>query len=249
MADQDACISAVCKQAEASKPSKACQPEVGGLTKGQDACRCELLDALGNDGVLQGSLPRCWVALQVAKHIVDDRILQNLLDLRIFHGVCDGFLVPLPRIHALVHLLHALRAPRVARIQVQTLVEVSHRLCRLLEHDVAVASPLQRPHKLGVDFQSLVAVLLGRGPLHKLHVAQSPVAVQRVILGVPPDSLVVHRLGLDKLTILDEGVAFLLLRRRELRVDVGLCLVVPDSLLALLKLLLHLLGAVLHKRV
>mmetsp|Transcript_55475 Transcript_55475/g.131733 ORF Transcript_55475/g.131733 Transcript_55475/m.131733 type:complete len:475 (+) Transcript_55475:3-1427(+) len=217
--------------------------------EGEDARSGKLLDAFCDHRVLHRVLSRLMVAaLEVAEHVVDDGILEDLLDFGVLHGVGHRLRVALPREHHRLHLLSADDAALVGRVDVEALAEVGQRLGVLLEHHETVAAAFEGAHELRFDRQRLVAVVLGLGPGEELHEAEGAVGVEGVVLRVAPDRLVVHRLRLHELPLLDESVALLLFGRGEFRVLVGLLGLLLDVPLQIARLLLDVRHAVFEKR-
>mmetsp|Transcript_89837 Transcript_89837/g.258958 ORF Transcript_89837/g.258958 Transcript_89837/m.258958 type:complete len:541 (-) Transcript_89837:218-1840(-) len=195
------------------------------------------------DGLLQLDVRRhrllglCRVLLHLPEEHADLRVMQNVLDLGIRHGMLDLLLVDLLAAARLgdlgKDLLLALLALLALRVQGQAFVVRLQGLVVLLHEKVGRAFPGVRLHERGVQLEALVQVLQRVGVREELGESRGAVRVELGVLGVPLYSLVILGLGFNILLLLEELVALFSVLLRLRRVQVGFLLVL---LLGALKL-------------
>eukprot|EP01137_Pigoraptor_chileana_P016524 Opistho-2@73428 len=200
-----------------------------------DACIDELLNALGDNGVLEVILCGGRALLHLLKDLPHDGVLHNFLDLGVMHRTLGALL------RGFASLLNGLEAPEaallglfVAGLNAQRCLVSLEGLVVLLKKELNRTAASVALHKLGVAFEALLAVLEAERVFHQLRVARGAVAIHTRILGIPLDGLRVVLDGAHKIALLKELVALLTLLCGLFGIDVVLQ---PLLLQLLLKLL------------
>mmetsp|Transcript_75020 Transcript_75020/g.179059 ORF Transcript_75020/g.179059 Transcript_75020/m.179059 type:complete len:390 (-) Transcript_75020:639-1808(-) len=177
------------------------------------------------------------VVLHFLQEHIDLRVMQDLLDFWICHGMADLLFVHLCTSRGLANLrqdlVSALLALRVFRVQLQSLLVSLQRLVVFLHKEVRCSFPGIRFHEAGVQLEALIQVSKSIRIRQEFGQCGCPVGVHLCILGIAFEALVVLRLGLCIFLLLEELVALFSVLLGLCRVEVGLFLMLLLCPLAL----------------
>mmetsp|Transcript_4244 Transcript_4244/g.12397 ORF Transcript_4244/g.12397 Transcript_4244/m.12397 type:complete len:328 (+) Transcript_4244:227-1210(+) len=158
-----------------------------------------------------GLLRLLGVLLHLLQEHVDLGVVQDLLDLGVRHRVRDLLLIhlaaPVGLLNGGQHLLPALRALVVVRVQFEACLVGLQGLVILFHEEVGSTLPRVRLHERRVQLQALVQVSQSVWVREQLRQCGCAIGVELGICWIPLDCLVVLTLSFSPFLLLEEVVA------------------------------------------